>query len=98
MTKFGRGNQTLNSQMLTQSLNSSLGRLRVGQVFGLSIHNRKISEITEEIFITANNSKVEGKISKFGWCAEWDKLPINKLRDFDYVMLPINPFLANFTE
>jgi len=98
LTKFGRGNQTLSSKIMTQSLDLSLRRLKVNQVFGLSIHNREISEIPEEIFVTANDLKVEGKISKFGWCGEWDKLPINKLRHFDYVMLPINPFLANFTE
>ena len=98
LTKFGRGNQTLSSKMMIQSLNLSLQRLKMNQVFGLSIHNRKISEIPEEIFVDANNLKAEGKISKFGWCGEWDKLPIDKLRDFDYVMLPINPFLANFTE
>jgi aryl-alcohol dehydrogenase-like predicted oxidoreductase len=98
LTKFGRGNQTLSSEMMTQSLDLSLRRLKVNQVFGLSIHNREISEIPEEIFVNANNLKAEGKISKFGWCGEWDKLPTGQLRDFDYVMLPINPFLANFTE
>lgn len=98
LTKFGRGHQSLSSQMMTQSLDLSLRRLKVSQVFGLSIHNRDISEIPEEIFVNANNLKAEGKISKFGWCGEWDKLPIDKIRDFDYVMLPINPFLANFTE
>jgi aryl-alcohol dehydrogenase-like predicted oxidoreductase len=98
LTKFGRGNQTLSSQMMNESLDLSLRRLRVSQVFGLSIHNREISEIPEEIFVNANILKAEGKISKFGWCGEWDKLPIDKLQDFDYVMLPINPFLANFTK
>jgi aryl-alcohol dehydrogenase-like predicted oxidoreductase len=98
LTKFGRGNQTLSSEMMIQSLDLSLRRLKMNQVFGLSIHNREISEIPEEIFVDANNLKAEGKISKFGWCGEWDKLPIDKLRDFDYVMLPINSFLANFTE
>ena len=98
LTKFGRGNQTLSSGMMTQSLNLSLRRLKVNQVFGLSIHNRKISEIPDEIFVNAHNLKAEGKISKFGWCGEWNKLPIERLADFDYVMLPINPFLASFTE
>ena len=98
LTKFGRGNQTLSSEMMTQSLDLSLRRLKMNQVFGLSIHNREISEIPEEIFVNAHNLKVEGKISKFGWCGEWNKLPIKRLTDFDYLMLPINPFLASFTE
>jgi aryl-alcohol dehydrogenase-like predicted oxidoreductase len=98
LTKFGRGKQVLNSGMMTQSLNLSLRRLKVTQVFGLSIHNREIAEIPEEIFVNAHNLKAEGKISKFGWCGEWSKLPIERLADFDYVMLPINPFLASFTE
>jgi aryl-alcohol dehydrogenase-like predicted oxidoreductase len=98
LTKFGRGKQALNSGMMTQSLNLSLRRLKVNQVFGLSIHNREISEIPEEIFLNAHNLKAEGKISKFGWCGEWNKLPIKRLTDFDYVMLPINPFLGSFTE
>lgn len=98
LTKFGRGNQALTSEMMTQSLNLSLRRLKVNQVFGLSIHNRAISEIPDEIFVNARNLKAEGKISKFGWCGEWNKLPIERLTDFDYVMLPINTFLASFTE
>ena len=98
LTKFGRGKQALSSGMMTQSLNLSLRRLKVNQVFGLSIHNREISEIPEEIFANAHNLKAEGKISKFGWCGEWSKLPIKRLANFDYVMLPINPFLASFTE
>jgi len=98
LTKFGRGNQTLSSEMMTQSLDLSLRRLKVNQVFGLSIHNREISEIPEEIFVNANYLKAEGKISKFGWCGEWNKLPIKRLTDFDYVMLPINPYLDSFTE
>jgi len=98
LTKFGRGKQALSSGVMTQSLNLSLRRLKVNQVFGLSIHNREISEIPEEIFVNAHNLKAEGKISKFGWCGEWNKLPIERLTDFDYVMLPINPFLASFTE
>ena len=98
LTKFGRGNQTLSSEMMTQSLDLSLRRLKVNQVFGLSVHNREISEIPEEIFVNANNMKSEGKIFKFGWCGDWNKLPIKRLTDFDYVMLPINPFLASFKE
>ena len=66
LTKFGRGNQTLSSEMMTQSLDLSLRRLKVNQVFGLSVHNREISEIPEEIFVNANNLKSEGKIFKFG--------------------------------
>lgn len=98
LTKFGRGNQTLNSEMMTQSIDLSLRRLKVSQVFGLSIHNRKTSEIPEEIFINAHKLKAAGKIFQFGWCGDWEKLPIENLKDFDYVMLPINPFLPNFTE
>lgn len=67
LTKFGRGNQALSSGMMTQSLNLSLLRLKVNEVFGLSIHNREISEIPDEIFVNARNLKAEGKISKFGW-------------------------------
>ena len=98
LTKFGRGNQTLSSETMTQSLDLSLRRLKVSQVYGLSIHNRKTSEIPEDILINAHNLKAAGKILHFGWCGDWEKLPIDKLKDFDYVMLPINPFLPDFTK
>ena len=84
--------------MMTQSLDLSLCRLKVSQVYGLSIHNRKTSEFPEDILINAHNLKAAGKILNFGWCGDWEKLPIDKLKDFDYVMLPINPFLPDFTK
>lgn len=96
LTKFGRGNQILNSKLMIQSLDTSLQRLKIKQVFGLSIHNRGLPEIPEEIFDCAIKLKDTGKILNFGWCGEWEKLPISKIHKFDYVMLPINPFVGDF--
>jgi aryl-alcohol dehydrogenase-like predicted oxidoreductase len=95
MTKFGRDSHILDRETLKVSLGLSLQRLKVEQLHGISVHNRNEFEIHEGIFEEAMNLKSLGLISQFGWCGDWNKIPTKTLVNYDFVMLPVNPFIPN---
>ena len=97
-TKFGREDQALTRAALKNSLRLSLKRLRVNEIHGLSVHNRIESEIHEEVFEEVSHLKASGLISRFGWCGDWDKIPSKTLKYYDFVMLPINPYIPNLAQ
>lgn len=95
MTKFGRGNMDLTPTSLKDSLYSSLKDLNKEQIFGLSIHNRSSESITKDVVTESIRLKQEGYLKYFGWCGNWENLPLDKIESFDFLMLPINPFIIN---
>jgi hypothetical protein len=95
MTKFGRGNMDLTPVLLKDSLYSSLKDLNKEQIFGLSIHNRPSESISQEVIQTSTRLKQDGYLKYFGWCGAWENLPLDKIDSFDFLMLPINPFIVN---
>jgi len=97
-TKFGRENKTLTRADLKNSLILSLKRLRVNEIYGLSVHNRHESEVSEDIFEEVLFLKSSGMISKFGWCGDWEKIPHRTIEHYDFIMLPINLFVPNVTK
>ena len=97
-TKFGRENQTLTRAILRDSLGLSLRRLKVNEIYGLSVHNRRESEISEEVFEEVLYLKDSGLISKFGWCGDWDRIPSKTLQLYDFVMLAVNPYIPEVTQ
>lgn len=97
-TKFGRENQTLTRAILKDSLGLSLRRLKVNEIYGLSVHNRHESEIGEEVFEEVLYLKDSGLISKFGWCGDWDRMPSKTLQLYDFVMLAVNPYIPGVTQ
>lgn len=97
-TKFGRENQPLTRAILRDSLGLSLGRLKVNEIYGLSVHNRRESEIGEEVFEEVLYLKDSGLISRFGWCGDWDRIPSKTLHLYDFVMLAVNPYIPEVTQ
>jgi aryl-alcohol dehydrogenase-like predicted oxidoreductase len=98
ITKYGRGVQSLNALTLQNSLSKSLRKLKVGNLFALSIHNRDEKDIPKEIFELATEFKSTGLINMFGWCGDWDKIPRHSLKNFDFLMVPVNPYIPRITE
>lgn len=97
-TKFGRETQTLTGAELRDSLSLSLKRLRVNKIYGISVHNRHESEISENVFEEVLYLKDCGLISKFGWCGDWERRPLKTLQHYDFVMLPVNPYIPELTQ
>lgn len=97
-TKFGRGDQSLDAFALRNSLKRSLINLNLDGLFALSIHNRAEVDIPNEVFELALELKTIGLIQKFGWCGDWRNLPLNTIKNYDYIMVPVNPFISNITE
>lgn len=96
-TKYGRGDHDLNPKNLLKSVNSSLQTLHTEQLYGLSIHNRDANSISRGVFDMIIQLKAQGKINKFGWCGSWENLPYGLISNFDYLMLPVNPFINNLS-
>lgn len=94
-TKWGRGEQ-LSLDSFKSSIYSSLKAMKVDSIYSVSVHNRKISEIPQEVFEQVIKFKSEGVINKFGWCGDWENLSL-EVMNFDYLMLPVNPFVKNLT-
>lgn len=97
-TKFGRETQTLTKAELRDSLSLSLKRLRVNEIYGISVHNRNESEINEDVFEEVLYLKDCGLISKFGWSGDWENRPLKTLQHYDFVMLPVNPYITEVTQ
>lgn len=95
MTKFGRETHPVTKQTLRESVHKSFERLRVDHIYGLTVHNRSENDIRDEVFDEILKLKAYGQISKFGWCGEWRNLPTNSLYNYDFVMLPVNPYVPN---
>lgn len=92
-TKFGRGEITELENSLVNSLEKSLKRLGVDSIYGLSIHNVALSDKNYSVLDQLQKLKQEGVISRFGWSGDWKFVPEDLAPNFDYVMLPVNPFL-----
>lgn len=92
-TKFGRSEQTLTLNLFKLSFYSSLKKLGIESLYSVSIHNRKESDISEEIFEFVEELKSLGDLQQFGWSGGWDNVPKNSINAYDYFMLPINPFI-----
>lgn len=94
-TKFGRNLEKMTVDDVKKSLEESLNRLSTKSIYGFAFHNTPMSIIDEHVIKYLYSLRDVGVIKKIGWCGNWKNFEPKKSNLFDYLMLPINPYIED---